>query len=66
MSWSSKRQPTVSRSSAEVEYRAIANAVAETTWLRQLLQELHILIQRATLVYCDNVSYVSLDESGAS
>ena len=41
VSWSSKRQPTVSRSSAEAEYRAVANAVAECTWLRQLLQELH-------------------------
>jgi hypothetical protein len=34
VSWSSKRQPTVSRSSAEAEYRAVANTVAETTWLR--------------------------------
>jgi hypothetical protein len=37
VSWSSKRQPTVSRSSAEVEYRAVANGVAEVSWLRQLL-----------------------------
>jgi hypothetical protein len=37
VSWSSKRQHTVSRSSAEVEYRVVANAVAETCWLRQLL-----------------------------
>jgi hypothetical protein len=60
VSWSSKRQPTVSRSSAEAEYRAVANAVAETTWLRQLLQELYIPLQRATIVYCDNVSTVYL------
>ena len=33
VSWSSKRQPTVSRSSAEAEYRAVANTVAECTWL---------------------------------
>nr|XP_020172826.1 uncharacterized mitochondrial protein AtMg00810-like [Aegilops tauschii subsp. strangulata] len=37
VSWPSKRQPTVSCSSAKAEYRAVANAVAECTWLRQLL-----------------------------
>ena len=60
VSWSSKRQPTVSRSSAEAEYRAVANAVAERTWLRQLLQELHHDVSQATVVYCDNVSAVYL------
>ena len=39
VSWSSKRQPTVSCSSAEAEYRAVANCVAESVWLRQLLLE---------------------------
>jgi hypothetical protein len=40
VSWSSKRQPTVSRSSAEAEYRAVANCIAESCWMRQLLIEL--------------------------
>jgi len=60
VSWSSKRQPTVSRSSAEAEYRAVANGVAEACWLRQLLQELHSPLTTSTLVYCDNVSAVYL------
>jgi hypothetical protein len=58
VSWSSKRQTTVSRSSAEAEYRAAAHVVAETCWLRQLLQELHAPISSATIVYCDNVSAI--------
>nr|ABA94365.1 retrotransposon protein, putative, unclassified [Oryza sativa Japonica Group] len=58
VSWSSKRQTTVSRSSAEAEYRAVAHAVAECCWLRQLLLELHIPLASATTVYCDNVSAV--------
>jgi len=60
VSWSSKRQPTVSRSSAEDEYRAVANGVAEATWLHQLLQELHHPMSSACLVYCNNVSAVYL------
>jgi len=58
VSWSSKRQNTISRSSAEAEYHAVANGVAEATWLRQLLLELHAPLRRATLVYCDNISAV--------
>ena len=60
VSWSSKRQPTVSRSSAEAEYRAVANGVAEASWLRQLFQELHHPLESACLVYCDNISDVYL------
>ncbi|KAJ9551616.1 hypothetical protein OSB04_015661 [Centaurea solstitialis] len=60
ISWSAKRQATLSRSSAEAEYRGVANVVAETCWLRNLLLELHCSPQKATLVYCDNVSAVYL------
>jgi hypothetical protein len=55
-----KRQIVVSHSSAEVEYRAVANGVAEATWLRQLLHELQASPSRCTLVYCDNISVVYL------
>ncbi|GKF47921.1 ribonuclease H-like domain-containing protein, partial [Tanacetum coccineum] len=60
LSWSSKRQATLSHSSAEAEYHGVANAVAETCWLRNLLRELHTPLSSATLVYCDNVSAVYL------
>ena len=63
ISWSSKRQNTISRSSAEAEYRAVANGVAEATWLRQLLLELHSPLTRTTLVYCDNVSAVYMSSN---
>ncbi|GKB97949.1 ribonuclease H-like domain-containing protein [Tanacetum coccineum] len=58
LSWSAKRQVTLSRSSAEAEYRGVANVVAETAWIRNLLRELHTPLFTATLVYCDNVSAV--------
>jgi hypothetical protein len=60
VSWSAKWQTIVSRSSAEAEYRVIANGVAEATWLRQLLHELQTPLSRCTLVYCDNIDVVYL------
>nr|GFC44848.1 ribonuclease H-like domain-containing protein [Tanacetum cinerariifolium] len=51
---------TISRSSAEAEYRGVANVVAETAWLRNILRELYSPLSTATLVYCDNVSAVYL------
>jgi len=63
VSWSSKRQTMVSRSNAEAEYRAVANAAAECCWLRNLLRELHVRIDKATVIYCDNVSAVYLSEN---
>nr|GEV23085.1 ribonuclease H-like domain-containing protein [Tanacetum cinerariifolium]GEV87762.1 ribonuclease H-like domain-containing protein [Tanacetum cinerariifolium] len=53
-----KHQVTLSRSSAEAEYRGVANIVAETAWIYNLLYELHTPLFTATLVYCDNVSAV--------
>nr|GEV39324.1 ribonuclease H-like domain-containing protein [Tanacetum cinerariifolium] len=45
-------------SSAKAEYRGVANVVAETAWIYNLLCELHIPLFTATLVYCDNVSAI--------
>ncbi|CAM8971397.1 unnamed protein product [Rhodiola kirilowii] len=56
VSWCSKKQPTIARSSAESEYRALAHASAETTWLASLLYELGANIQYPILLYCDNLS----------
>lgn len=58
VSWSSKRQAAVSRSSAEAEYRAVANVVTDCVWLRQLLRELGCTLLKATIVFCDNISVV--------
>jgi hypothetical protein len=60
VSWSAKRQTVVSHSSAEAEYRVIANDLAEATWLRQLLHELRTSPSWCTFIYCDNISVVYL------
>ncbi|GJR05589.1 ribonuclease H-like domain-containing protein [Tanacetum coccineum] len=58
LTWSSKRQDTLSRSSVEAEYRGVTNVVAETSWIRNLIHELHTPLFTSTLVYCNNVSAV--------
>ncbi|GKC94267.1 ribonuclease H-like domain-containing protein [Tanacetum coccineum] len=54
--------PTTRRSTLEAKYRGVANAVAETCWLRNLLRELHTPLSSATLV-CDNVSAIYLSSN---
>lgn len=63
VSWSSKRQQTVSRTSAEAEYKGVANTVSEMCWIRNLLLELHCPIKTATLVFCDNISLVYMSKN---
>ena len=54
VSWRSKKQSIVSRSSAEAEYRAMATTTCELTWILHLLQDLHIKHDKPVLLYCDN------------
>lgn len=63
ISWFSKRQHTVSRPSAEVGFHSVANVVAESCWLCQLLAELQHPLQRASIVYYDNISAVNLSSN---
>ncbi|XP_042964688.1 uncharacterized mitochondrial protein AtMg00810-like [Carya illinoinensis] len=55
VSWKSKKQTTMSRSSAESEYRAMTTVVCELTWFRYLLDDLCINVSRPTTLYCDNL-----------
>ena len=55
ISWSSKKQKGVARSSTEAEYRSVANTSAEIISICSLLVELGIKIPAPPVIYCDNV-----------
>ncbi|CAJ2661706.1 unnamed protein product [Trifolium pratense] len=59
ISWASKKQQLVARSSTEAEYRSMANTTAELLWIQSILQELQVSYHTPTLL-CDNLSAVSL------
>ena len=60
ISWSSKKQHIVFRSSAKSEYRALALATLEVLWLTYLFQELKVSLIQTPTLYCDNKSAEAL------
>jgi histone deacetylase 1/2 len=55
ISWSARKQPTVSRSSTEVEYKDLANATAELIWVESLVRELGVTLREKPRLWCDNL-----------
>lgn len=60
ISWRSKKQNTISRSSTEAEYRAMASLAAELTWLQQIFKDLQVSLHSSTVMYCDNKSAIHI------
>ncbi|XP_015165149.1 uncharacterized mitochondrial protein AtMg00810-like [Solanum tuberosum] len=56
ISWRVKKQPIVSRSSTEAQYKAIAYTVAKTSWIHHVLCEFGLNLREPIRVLCDNVS----------
>lgn len=60
ISWSSKKQRTVARSSTEAEYRSAAATAAELRWIVNVLGELGLSSSALPVIYCDNVGATNL------
>ena len=55
ISWSSRKQQIVARSSTEAEYKAVVDATAELIWIKSLLRELQFQLSSTPVLWCDNV-----------
>jgi histone deacetylase 1/2 len=55
VSWSARKQATVSRSSTEAEYKALANATTELIWVEAVLRELGVQLRQRPVLWCDNL-----------
>jgi len=56
ISWRTKKQLIVSRSSFEAEYHALASATCELQWILYLLKDLNIQCSKLPVLFCDNQS----------
>lgn len=60
VTWRSKKQSVVARSSAEAEFRAMAQGICEGIWLNRLLEELRVPLKHPMVLYCDNQAAISI------
>jgi hypothetical protein len=60
ISWKTKKQTTVSRSSVEAKYRSMATTCCEVTWLKQLLTYLNVSHSQPVQLYCDNKAAIHI------
>ena len=60
VTWRSKKQNVVARSSAEAEFRSLANGVSELLWLKLLLKELQVATKSPMKLYSDNKAAISI------
>ena len=60
ISWQSKKQTLVARSSIEVEYRALTDTTSKFLWILWLLKDLSVSTSSVTPLYCDNQSAINI------
>jgi hypothetical protein len=66
ISWSAKKQTFVSKSSTEVEYRAMAITTADLYWLRMLFKELQLPLSSPPTIWCDNSGALAIASNPVS
>ncbi|XP_019234403.1 PREDICTED: uncharacterized protein LOC109214896 [Nicotiana attenuata] len=60
VSWKSKKQPTISLSSVEAEYKALRKVTAEVTWLTRLLGDRGLTVSSPVPICCDSQAAIHI------
>ena len=60
VTWKSKKQSVVARSSVEAEFRAMAQGICELLWMKVILEDVKVKWGEPMRLYCDNKSAISI------
>lgn len=60
MTWKSKKQSVVARSSVEAEFRSMAHGIYKSLWLKMLLTEVGFPVKSSMSLYCDNKATINI------
>ena len=60
MTWQSKKQNVVARSSAEAKFHEMASRICELLWLRKIMMELRLPFETPVKLYCDNKATINI------
>ena len=60
VTWRSKKQKVVVRSSAEAEFRGMAHGVCELLWIKRIVQDLGLRHPELMMLHCDNKATIAI------
>jgi hypothetical protein len=60
VSWLSKKQSSISLSTTEAEYIAVASCCTQVLWMKQTLTDIQVEYDETIPIYCDNTSTISI------
>lgn len=63
VSWKSKKQSVVSRSSAKSEYHALTNTICEVMWMKYMLEKLSFQVNTPLKIFCDSKATIHINNN---
>ena len=61
--WIRKKQTSISLSTTEAEYIAVAECCTKVEWMKQTLQDIKVVCEEPTVIHCVNTSAINLSKS---